>query len=1077
MKKALSVMILLAATTFGQPRSRLADYAVILADAPVAQKTRSRIALRSPESVAEVARICGLQDNVVAELRRRKIVVLGSDQTLVNAIFVTTDRDTAAQLLSLPGVAHVVRTPRLHMELDRALNLQNVPAAWSAVGGAANAGAGIKIGIIDSGIDQNHAGFQDASLTPPAGFPKGDANYTNKKVIVARSYVASLSSTDVRFSAPDDTSPRDRVGHGTAIAMIAAGVQNTGPAGTIQGVAPKAFLGNYKIFGSPGLNDFTYFVAFNQALKDALADGMDIVTLSLGGGDGAFFGPLDVDPTCADSSGNQQCDVRAQAVENAIANGMTVVVAAGNDGNINNGAPTLDTIHTPGTAPSAITVGAVANSHVFYQAVHVTGSGVPGNLQNIRALFSDGPHVASALTAPIKDVAQLGNDGLACSALPAGSLTGAIALIQRGTCSFTDKLVNTQLAGAIGGIIYQSAGQEAIYSGLLVQSTGIPSMMIGFTDGTALKSYVDANAGAKVSLDPALTASEATPSTVWAASSRGPSPGTFASKQTFVIKPELVAVGVNVYTATQKLDPNGDAYDPTGYTSVTGTSYAVPMVAGAVALVKQKFPSFTPAQLKSAVVNTATQDVSDESATPARVNSVGAGKLSAGDAVNAAATLDPATIEFGAVAAGALPIRRTLNITNTGSSSATFNFAVQARDTSAASVQVSPTSVNLGAGQQSSVTVTLSGSRPNAGSYEGFILVTGAGPTLRLPFQYLVGTNIPAAAYTLNNGGFLGGTNDTRWELDLRVVDAYGVPVVGVPVTFKAVSGGGVITGGDQQSFALGNSAVFVNLGPTQGGQIFNATVGGLTTEFDGFARAYPAISPNQVVDAATGQVGKGLAPGSYISIYGTALADATNVESTPSLPVSLSSVSVSFDGGGLSLPGHIHFVSPGQVNVQIPWEFLGQTSVQMKVTVSDYLSSNVYTVPLAASSPGIFEYTDNGRKSVVAQDVAFNLISQANAAQRGKAIQIYANGLGAVSNQPASGEPSPAQPLAATSVLPVVTIGGVTAQVVFSGLTPGAVGLYQVNVVVPSSLSPGNQTLVISVNGLPSQTSNIAVQ
>src|SRR5262249_19412174 len=149
---------------------------------------------------------------------------------------------------SLPGVAHVVRTPRLHMELDRAINLQNVPAAWSAVGGASNAGAGIKIGIIDSGIDQNHPGFQDASLKPPAGFPKGDANYTNSKVIVARSYVASLSSTDVRFSAPDDTTPRDRVGHGTAIAMIAAGAQNTGPGGTIQGVAPKSFLGNYKIF-------------------------------------------------------------------------------------------------------------------------------------------------------------------------------------------------------------------------------------------------------------------------------------------------------------------------------------------------------------------------------------------------------------------------------------------------------------------------------------------------------------------------------------------------------------------------------------------------------------------------------------------------------------------------------------------------------------------------------------------------------------------------------------------------------------------------------------------------------------
>ena len=177
--------------------------------------------------------------------------------------------------------------------------------------------------------------------------------------------------------------------------MIAAGAQNTGPLATIQGVAPKAFLGNYKIFGSPGVNDYAYQSALVAALTDAVNDGMDVVTLSLSEGDPATYGPLDVDPVnCADSSGDTHCDVRVEAVENAVKLGMVVVTSAGNDGNTAPNYPTLNSIHTPGTAPSAITVGASMNSHVFYQAVHVSGPGAPSNLQNIRALFGNGPQVS-----------------------------------------------------------------------------------------------------------------------------------------------------------------------------------------------------------------------------------------------------------------------------------------------------------------------------------------------------------------------------------------------------------------------------------------------------------------------------------------------------------------------------------------------------------------------------------------------------------------------------------------------------------------------------------------------------------
>jgi uncharacterized protein (TIGR03437 family) len=1077
MKSALSAILLLAFAAFGQTRGGLADYALVLEDPPVAQavaqKAQPHLALSSADAQAQLRKIGAVQKIVMAELVRRKVRVVSTSQILVNAIFVSTTRQTAVQLKTIPGVHYVQYLPPVTRDLNAAASLVNVATAYSAVGGASNAGAGIKIGIIDTGIDQNHPGFQDSSLTVPAGFPKGDAGFTNKKVIVARSYVslvgAGFTTNPVETSRPDDNSPRDRVGHGTGIAMIAAGVQNTGPAGTIQGIAPKAFLGNYKIFGSPGVNDFTNAAAITQALTDALNDGMDIVTLSINEGDPAFNGPFDVDPDPNFCGG--PCDVRAQAVKSAVARGMVVVTSAGNTGGPNGLLPnTLGTVHTPGTEPSAITVGASTNSHLVYQAVHVSGSGVPANLQNVQALFSDGPRIAAPLTAPIRDVAQLQNDGLACSALPAGSLSGAIALIQRGgACFFSDKINFAQGAGAVGVIIYQLNGRDDILNVLVgAQTTGIPAVAIGNSDGKALKSLLASNSSVTASLDPAFATAGATSNTVAQFSSRGPTIGLFANAPDVAraIKPELVAPGDSLYTATQKFDPNGDVYSATGYAAVSGTSYAVPIVAGAVALVKQKNSRMTPAQLKSAVVNTATQDVTD-SGSNARVNAVGAGKLSVGDAVNVAATLEPATLAFGQITSTTVSLSFTLQVTNVSSASATFNFAVRPRDTeSNSTVRVSLPSLTLQPNTTNSVSVTLGGTLPKPGNYEGFIEVSGAGPTLRVPYQYLVSDNVPANVFSINNNTF-GFPNSQGWGIALRLVDQYGIPLLGKPANFTVKQGKATIAGGDQQTFLYGIAGADINLGSDTGNQIFTGTAGGLSLEFDGFSRQLPTLPAGSVVSAVNPQPGQGMAPGSYISIYGAALSDATAFVSTPALPVSLAGVSISFDGGGLSLPGHIHFVSPGQINVQIPWEFQGQTSVQMKVTLEDFLWSDIYTVPLATYSPGVFAITDaNGA-----------VISPGNPAKGGQTIIVYANGLGPVDQPIVSGDPTPStQPLANTRVTPSVSIGGSTAPVSFSGLTPGSVGLYQVNVVVPAGAPNGAQQMRISIGGVDSLV-NLQVQ
>src|ERR1022692_4958858 len=276
--KRISVLLLLVTAAFAQTHRPLSEFALVLEDSPVAQKAQSRVALQSSAAQAHLQKIRGAQSRVLAELARRKVRVASTSQILVNAIFVRVAPDGAAALKNIPGVKWIQYQPPAKPSLNAAVNLVGVPGAWSAVGGSANAGVGVKIGIIDTGIDQNHPGFRDDGFTPPAGFPAGDTGYTNNKVIVARSYVSMLTDSNPVYSTPDDLSPRDRQGHGTAIAMIAAGVQNTGPLATITGVAPKAFLGNYKVFGSPGVNEYTYRSTWIQALTDAVTlDHMDIV--------------------------------------------------------------------------------------------------------------------------------------------------------------------------------------------------------------------------------------------------------------------------------------------------------------------------------------------------------------------------------------------------------------------------------------------------------------------------------------------------------------------------------------------------------------------------------------------------------------------------------------------------------------------------------------------------------------------------------------------------------------------------------------------------------------------------------
>jgi uncharacterized protein (TIGR03437 family) len=149
-----------------------------------------------------------------------------------------------------------------------------------------------------------------------------------------------------------------------------------------------------------------------------------------------------------------------------------------------------------------------------------------------------------------------------------------------------------------------------------------------------------------------------------------------------------------------------------------------------------------------------------------------------------------------------------------------------------------------------------------------------------------------------------------------------------------------------------------------------------------------------------------------------------------------------------------------------------------LKISIGDS-SSALVTVPLLDHSPAAFEYSEpgTGRSLVAALDPSFNLVTSSNSARRGNVVQIYANGLGPVTNPPASGAVTPAEPLSATRTPPTVTIGGRPAEVLFSGLAPFNAGLYQINVRLAADTPTGLQPVVITSNGIQSKAANIPVE
>ena len=524
--------------------------------------------------------------------------VTGEYDIALNAVAVRLNGTPLSTIAAAPMVQSAQHQaeyrPLAHEDPDLALIHAN--EAW-----AGGQGEGVKIAIVDTGINVTHPCFAD-------GNPANDGNFTNDKVVFAEVFNNKQPSQNF--------TPADEDGHGTHVAGTAACNEHTEAildGITVDydpsGVAPDAVLGNFNVF--PGETGSARSEDIVDALEAAYAEGFQVANMSLGG----------------ESSGIN--DLLAMAVDNLDQANMVIAVAAGNSG------PGFGSIESPGKAERALTAGAITVGHFI-------GVDVTDNVEAVdygAAVGQFGPE--EAVTG---DLNNLGTN-LACSALPAGSLTGDIALIERGVCAFSVKIRNAQTAGAVGVIVRNNAPGPPIAmatDGTPNQPT-IPAVMVSQGVGTTLTGKAGHSFTIGDTLD--YVRDSAGDNVLAMFSSHGP------TDVDFRVKPDVVAPGVNVLSS----QPPFACEDPPCWAFFQGTSMATPHLAGIAALVVDQHSDWSASEVRSAIVNTADEGVVDLAGFTAggSANSIGAGRANAQSAVGADVALDPVSVSFGAVPSGA----------------------------------------------------------------------------------------------------------------------------------------------------------------------------------------------------------------------------------------------------------------------------------------------------------------------------------------------------------------------------------------------------------------------------------------
>jgi subtilisin family serine protease len=682
--------------------------------------TRRKLNLRSSFAQSYLARIDVSQQRAIASLRTAmpEARVSRRYRLLLNGFAVSLPYAKLPELLEL-GIGE-----KVYPSYTYTSSMSRGPAVIGAsqLAGLTGAqGEGVKVAVVDDGVDDEHPFLSPDGFSYPAGFPKGPGGNTTPKVIVARGF-AGPGASGVAIN-------REQSFHGTFVAGVIAGAANTDVAASrpgfcdegnggchpavqdVSGVAPRAQIGNYRVFNVPlplgGCCSGTT-PEIVAAFEAAVADGMDVINFS-GGGPQA-------DP---------RTDAMMATVANVVRAGVVPVISAGNDRDFFG----LGTAGSPATSPDAISVGATANAHMFEQSMSVVTPGVSiGRIPFVPADTLPASWISA--NQRLVDVGFFaGVSRLLCgdgAPLPGGALSGAIALVTRGGCPHDAKFARARAAGAVGMIIVENRGGDPSFS--LFSGNG---GTISDLDGARLRAAMAGSGGA---LQVRFTRDLLEIDTSWAGVPTSFSAGGLTPFG-HALKPDVTAPGANIISSTLP----EFAGDP--FSISAGTSFSAPHVAGAAALLLQRHPSWTPQQVKSALMSTAGPSFADSALTQeASVLVQGAGLVRVGAADNPVVFSDPQSLSFGYldVNAGAASRAIPVLLSDAGGGAGAWSVEVQPQVASTgATVEAAPFTLPSGGTAVVQMVARAAAGSPQGDNF-GFVVLRRGDVVRRIPYAFSV---------------------------------------------------------------------------------------------------------------------------------------------------------------------------------------------------------------------------------------------------------------------------------------------------------------------------------------------------